>query len=70
MADYRQEPVFGIIIGQFSAAFTFVTREFSLSVILLKVESSYMVSKTYYRIILSCFKQILHLEVGNKDLME
>ena len=69
MADYRQETVFGIIIGQFSAAFTFVTWEFSLSVMFLKVESSYMVSKTYYRIILSCFKQIWHLEVGNKDLM-
>ena len=70
MADYEQEPVFGIIIGKFSAAFSFVTWEFSLSVMFLKYESSYMVAKTYYRIILSCFKQILHLEVGNKDLMD
>ncbi len=38
----------------------------------LKVEPSYMVYKTFYRMILSSFKQIWHLDVdvGNKVLMK
>ena len=70
MADYRQQPLFCIIIGPYSTAYFFNTNDFFSCVMFLKVESSYVACKSFYRMILSHSKQIWHLYLDNKDLLK